>query len=334
MKCNSPSTSLASIAAYTIFACSAIHSSPSLAQEPAAAYPARSITLVVPYGAGSTTDIYARVLAEGLSQELHQAVVVENRAGAGGSIGLGQALRAAPDGYALMLVTTSSIAINGTLYSNLTYDPAKDITVLNVSSTTPNALIVPSKDGIETFADFKKMANGSALFFNSQGSGTSQHLSAVLLSRLMGIKAEHVAYRGQEAITGMIGGQTAFAFASIPSVLGLISGGKIKALAITGSKPSSALPGVPTLSSLGYAPFASGDAWYGVGVSKEVPVRVKETIALALSNVAANERVQAKLADLGFEPMTPMSSLERGTFVDAQVKFWSSLVRESGAKVD
>lgn len=298
-------------------------------------YPSRPLMLYVPFGAGSTTDIYARVLGEALSEELKQPVVVDNRPGAGGSIGLGMALRAPADGYTMALVTTSTIAINAHLYPKLAYNPAKDVSIVAIPSTTPNVLITPSNTGFKTYAEFEgNMKDGASHFFNSQGSGTSQHLSSVLLTQLSGIKADHVSYKGQEGITGMVGGQTQFAFASIPSVLGLIKGGKINALAITGPKEFSVLPGVPTLVSLGYKPFAQGEVWYGIGVNAKTPEAVKERLSQAVANVARLPKVQAKLVEIGFEPMPEMDAGARQKYVDGQVAFWGQLVKDSGAKAD
>ncbi|MGT2509584.1 Bug family tripartite tricarboxylate transporter substrate binding protein [Cupriavidus basilensis] len=291
--------------------------------------------LTVPYGAGSTTDIFARVVGEALSVELKQPVVVDNRPGAGGSMGIGQALRAPADGYTLMLVTTSSIAINGTLYNNLPYDPAKDVTIVSIVSSTANALVVPASLKVDTYKDFeKRMKDGAQHFYNSQGAGTTQHLSAVLLTQQAGLRTEHVPYRGQEGITGMLGGQTEFAFASLPSVLTLANSGKLKVLAVTGSKPSSALPNVPTLASLAYKAFATSDVWYGIGVNSNTPTPIKEKLAQGLAKVSAQPQLREKLARTGFEPMAPMSDAARQAFVESQVKVWSALVKESGAKAD
>lgn len=299
------------------------------------AFPTHALTLVVPYGAGSTTDIYARVLAEGLGAELKQAVVVENRPGAGGTIGIGQALRASPDGYTMMLVATSSIAINGSLYSSLPFDPVKDISVVAIPSKTVNALIVPSSSKAKTFQEFaKSISDGGQHFYNSQGAGTSQHLSSVLLGRVLNAKVEHVPYKGNEGITGMLGGQTEFAFASLPSVLGLAKGDKLRILAVSGPESVASAPGVPTLASIGYKDFAQGDVWYGIGVNSKVPSEVKDKLASALVAVANNANVQNKLKEAGFDPMAAMTQEQRDTYIVEQVKFWSSLVRESGAKID
>lgn len=299
-----------------------------------ASFPAKPVTLVVPYGAGSTTDLYARILAEGLTSELKQAVVVENRPGAGGTVGIGQALRAEPDGHTLMLVTSSSIAINGSLYTSLPFDPAKDVSVIAVLNTTPNALIVPASAKETNFAQFAQRIQSGKHFYFSQGSGTSQHLSNVLLGRVLKADLEHVPYRGQEGIAGMLGGQTEFGFASLPSILTLAKGGKLRILAVSGSKPVPSMPDIPTLASLGYKDFAAGEVWYGVGVSAATPATVKEQLSAALDKVAEKPEIRAKLNQAGFEPVAPMTAAQRQAFVDQQVEFWGRLVRESGAKVD
>lgn len=298
-------------------------------------FPSRPITLTVPFGSGSTTDIYARVFAEALGQELKQPVIVDNRPGAGGSIGLGISLRAPADGYTMALVTTSTIAINAGLYPKLPYNPGKDISIIAIPSTTPNVLVISSSRTEKTYGDFeRKMKDGLSHFYNSQGSGTSQHLLAVLLAQLTGIKAEHISYKGSEGITGMLGGQTEFAFASVPSVLSLVQGQKLNALAITGSKQLEALPNTPTLVSFGYKQFAATEVWYGFGVSSQTPASIKEKLATAISNVARLPRVQTKLAGIGFEPMTDMSSDALQKYVEGQIGFWGNLVRDSGAKAD
>jgi tripartite-type tricarboxylate transporter receptor subunit TctC len=299
-------------------------------------YPSKPITLAVPFGAGSTTDIYARALGEALAAELGQPVVVDNKAGAGGSIGIGQALRAPADGHTLMLVTTSTVAINASLYQGLSYSPAKDISVVAIPSTTPNVLVVPvSTPPLTTYPEFeRKFKDGREHFYNSQGAGTSQHLSSVLLTQLTGIKASNVAYKGADALTGMIGGQTEFAFATVPSVLSLIKGGKLNALAVSGSKSFSLLPEVPTMLSFGYRPFGGADIWYGIGVNSKTPAAVKEKLALAVSKVVKLPRVQTRLAEIGFDPMPEMSPASLQHFVDEQIAFWGRLVRDSGAKAD
>ena len=298
-------------------------------------YPSRRVTIVVPYGASSTNDIFGRIMAEGLSDELGQPVIVENKPGAGGTVGIGQVVRGEADGYTLAVISTSSVALNRALYTNLTYDPAKDLTPIAIPSTTPNALIVSADQNINTLEELIAKAKGlNPPRYNSAGSGTSQHLSAVLLSKVAGLNAEHVPYRGQEGITGMIGGQTLFGFASVPSVVGLVRGGKLKIVAMTGERPSSAFPEIPTFVSKGYPQFAYGEIWYGIGAPSGIPDAIKAKLSEALTKAVARPDIKERLAKAGFDPVPPMSKDERAQFIDRQVKFWGDLVKESGAKAD
>jgi tripartite-type tricarboxylate transporter receptor subunit TctC len=274
-------------------------------------------------------------MAEGLSAELGQPVIVENKPGAGGTVGIGQVIRSEPDGYTLAVISTSSVAINRALYANLTYDPAKDLVPIGIPSTTPNALIVSADQNINTLDELiAKAKTQSPPRFNSAGSGTSQHLSAVLLSKVTGMNAEHVPYRGQEGITGMMGGQTLFGFASVPSVVGLVRGGKLKILAVTGERPSSAFPEFPTFASKGFPQFTYGEIWYGIAAPSGIPDAVKDKLSAALTKAMANPEMKDRLAKAGFDPVPEMSKEERAQFIDRQVKFWGDLVRDSGAKAD
>lgn len=297
-------------------------------------YPSRRITLLVPYAAGSTNDIFARILAEGLSPKLGQSIIVENRPGAGGTVGIGQVIRAAPDGYTLALISTSSVAINRALYTNLSYDPAKDLVPVSIPATTPNALIVAADQEINSVEDLVrkgKAATGTPLRHFSPGNGTSQHLSAVLFSRLAGIKAENIPYKGQEGITGMIGGQTQYGFATVPSVVGLVNAGKIKVLGITGDRPSAMFPSAPTLASLGYPEFAYGQIWYGAAAPAKAPAAIREKLGSEIAKLLAEPGIQEKLLKAGFEIGAVMTGAEQEAFIGRQVTFWEQLVKESGA---
>ena len=312
-----------------------VFAAPSFAQDAAKDYPNRRVTIIVPYGAGSTNDIFGRLIAEGLSAELGQPVIVENKPGAGGTVGIGQVVRGEADGYTLAVISTSSVALNRALYSNLTYDPAKDLTPISIPSTTPNALIVSADQNLNTLEDLVTKAKTlNPPRYNSAGSGTSQHLSAVLLSQVAGLNAEHVPYRGQEGITGMIGGQTLFGFASVPSVVGLVRGGKLKMLAMTGERPSSTFPEIPTFVSKGYPQFAYGEIWYGIAAPSGVPDAIKEKLGASLTKAVEGADIKDRLAKAGFDPVPAMSKDERAQFIDRQVKFWGDLVRDSGAKAD
>lgn len=296
-------------------------------------YPNRPISLIVPYGPGTSTDIFARVIADAMGPELGQTVVVKNVSGAGGTLGLRQMLREAPDGHTLGLVTTSSIAINRAFYKNLPYDSLSDISIVGIPSSTPNVLVVPSDKGIRTVADLvKSIKGGEPSRYNSMGNGTSQQLLSVQLSQVAQLSAEHVPYRGQDGLMGMLGGQTLFAFASVPSIAALVEGGKMNILAATGTQAPARFPQVPTMVSLGYKGFEEGSSWYGVGLDSKTPQAIKDRLAAVIAKVAASDTVKKRLLDAGFEPAAPMTQAERDAFGRRQVDFWGKLVAESGVE--
>lgn len=308
---------------------------PALAQP--RALPAGTVTIVVPYGAGSTNDIIARLVAPEVSTLLGQTVVVDNRAGAGGTVGIGQVVRARPDGLTLALVSASSIPLNRALYRNLTFDPARDLRLLTIAGSTPNALIVSADSGIMSLAELVAAGKrpGQPLRHFSPGNGTSQHLSCAQLAALTGMTVENVPYRGPaDGLTGLMAGETKFGFASVPSVVGLIRDGKLRALGTTGPRPSNLLAGVPTLVSLGYPAFADTDVWYGFAAPLEVPAATQDLLREAFGRALANEGLKERLQRAGFDPVPPSTPEQLDAFVQTQVRFWAELVRSSGASMD
>lgn len=306
-------------------------SAPALAQ-----LPPGTVTIVVPYGAGSTNDIIARLVAPELAALLGQAVVVDNRPGAGGTVGIGQVVRARADGLTLALVSASSIPLNRALYRNLTFDPAAELRLLVIAGSTPNALIVSADSGITSLAELVAAGKrpGQTLRHFSPGNGTSQHLSCAQLATLTGMTVENIPYRGPaEGITGLMAGETNFGFASVPSVVGLIRDGKLRALGTTGPRPSS-LAGVPTLVSLGYPGFADTDVWYGFAGPKAMPEAVQTTLRDAFGRALTNDGLKERLQRAGFDAVPPSTPAQLDTFVQTQVRFWAELVTSSGATVD
>jgi tripartite-type tricarboxylate transporter receptor subunit TctC len=303
----------------------------------AGALPAGPVTIVVPYGAGSTNDIIARLVAPELSSLLGQPVVIDNRAGAGGTLGIGQVVRARPDGLTLALVSASSIPINRALYRNLNFDPARDLRLLAIAGSTPNALIVSAQSGITSLAELialGKRPGQPPLRHFSPGNGTSQHLSCAQLATLAGLTVENVPYRGPaDGLTGLIAGETNFGFASVPSVVGLVRDGRLRALATTGPRPSS-LAGVPTLASMGYPSFGDTDIWYGFAGPVGMPAAAQAALRTAFGRALANDGLKERLQRAGFDAVPPASPEQLDAFVQTQVRFWADLVRASNATVD
>ena len=307
------------------------------AQGGARALPAGTITLVVPYGAGSTNDILARLLAPEIGAQLGQAMVVDNRAGAGGTLGIGQVIRARPDGLTLALVSASSIPINQALYRNLPFDAARDLALIGIAGSSPNVLIVSADSGITSLAELLAQARRPGqppMRHFSPGNGTSQHLSCAQLASLTGIPVENVVYRGPaEALTGLMAREVVFGFASIPSIVGLLRDGRLRALGTTGPQPSS-LQGVPTLMSLGYPGFADTDVWYGIATQRAVPPAAQAELRGAFDRALALPGLRERLARAGFDPAAPISAERADAFLTSQASFWGNLVRSTGVTMD
>ncbi|MDB5378094.1 MAG: hypothetical protein JWR00_2540 [Rubritepida sp.] len=309
----------------------------SMAQAQSGGLPAGTVSIVVPYGAGSTNDIIARLVAPEVSALLGHTVVIENRPGAGGTLGIGQVVRARPDGLTLALVSASSIPINKALYRNLPFDPVRDLTLLVIAGSTPNALVVSADSGINSLADLialGKRPGQPPLRHFSPGNGTSQHLSCAQLATLTGLTVENVPYRGPaEGLTGMMAGETNFGFASVPSVVGLIRDGRLRALGTTGPREST-LAGVPTLVWMGYPGFGDTDVWYGIAAPKGMPAGTQALLRSAFGRALADDGLKQRLQRAGFDPVPPSTPEQLDAFVQTQVAFWADLVRTSGATLD
>ncbi|MDB5413462.1 MAG: hypothetical protein JWR10_1797 [Rubritepida sp.] len=299
--------------------------------------PTGAITIVVPFTAGSTNDIAARLVAPELMAQLGQSVVVENRPGAGGTVGIGQVIRARPDGLTLVLVSSSSIPINRALYRNLAFDPARDLTMIGMAGSTPNALMVSAASGITSLAELIALAKRPGqppIRYYSPGNGTAQQLSCVQIAMLTGMPVENVTYRGPvEGITALMTGEVAYGFATVPSVVGLVRDGLLRSVGTTGPRPST-LAGVPTLVSLGYPGFLETDIWFGIAASREVPAEGLALLRGAFDRALAGTAMKERLARAGFDPVPPRTPAQFDAFITSQVDFWAELVRSSGTTLD
>ncbi len=223
-----------------------------------ATYPARPAAFVVAYTPGSANDLLARIIAPELAVHLGQNVIVENKPGAGGSIGVGAVARAKNDGYTFGLVSTSTMAINPAIYRSVPYDPIKDFTLVIKLASTPNILVVPGQHPATSTQDLMRrmLAKEKGFQFGSPGNGTAQHLEAALLAKAAGARADHVPYRGPaEQLTALVAGQVDFGFFALPAALGYVKDGRLRALGITTLTASNLLPNVPSLSTAGLEGF-------------------------------------------------------------------------------
>jgi tripartite-type tricarboxylate transporter receptor subunit TctC len=300
-----------------------------------AAYPTKPITIIVPFSAGGTTDILARVVGLHVGQTLGQPVIVDNRAGAGGNIGTQAVARAPADGYTLLMGTVGTHAINQDLYKKLPFDPIKDFAPLSRVAMVPNLLVAnptqPYKNVKELIAYAK--ANPGKVNFASSGSGTSIHLSGELFKQMTQIDMQHVPYKGSApAVADLIGGQTAIMFDNMPSVMPHVKAGKLRALAVTTAKRSPALPDVPTIAESG-VPGYDTSSWFGLLAPVGTPADVVAKLNAAIAKALADPDVKTKLAEQGAEPH-PEKPEQFAAFIASETAKWGKVVKESGASVD
>ena len=304
-------------------------------------YPTRPIKLVVPFPAGGTTDILARAVSAELTKSFGQSVIVENRAGAGGNIGTEIVAKSPADGYTLLMGTVGTHGINQSLYAKLPFDPIKDFAPVTEVAAVPNVLVLnvalADKNkitDIRSFINYLK-ANPGKLNMASSGNGTSIHLAGELFKAETKTFMLHIPYRGSaQAITDLIGGQADLMFDNLPSALPFIKSGKLRALGLTSSKPSPALPGVQPISKTG-GELANYEAssWFGIlapaGTPKEVVSKLQQEISRAILSPVVN----AKLVAQGADPVgnTPE---QFAAFIKSETVKWAKVVKASGAKID
>ena len=299
----------------------------------AQAWPARPIKLVVPFPPGGLIDNMARLVAPKLSQELGQAIVIDNKPGAGGNLGASEAARAAPDGYTL-LMASPPLTINPALYTKLPYKPDQ-IAPIALLGRVPNVLVVAPGAGINNLAELTALARSKPgqLNYASNGQGTSLHLSAELYKSQAGIFVTHIPYRGAAAgLSGLMAGEVQLMFDNLPSALGLIQGGKLKALAVTTPQRSSALPNVPTMEEAGmkgYQVFA----WFGMAAPAGLPAPVQQRLEQALERVAAEPEIKAAMLKAGAEPAW-MNAQNLAGFMQADTAQWKKVAAYAKIALD
>jgi len=292
----------------------------------------RPIKLVVPFAAGTSTDIVGRVLGEALARQLSQPVIVDNRPGAGGAIGSELVARSGADGHTVLLGTVGTHAINASLYKRLSYQPQRDFVPLGFVGATPTLLVVPAAAPWKTVADMRQ-ASGKSVSFASAGNGTSGHLAGELLNLRLGKDFVHVPYRdGAQALTEVMAGNVQFMFYHPAAVLPQVRAGKLRALGASSARRSMAAPDVPTLAEQGIADFDLV-AWFMLYAPADMPTAQRDRLREATQAVLAQPAVRDKLAAQGIEPMA-MTAAEMTAFGTAEIAKWGEAVRRSGAQVD
>jgi len=296
----------------------------------AADYPARPITLVVPYPAGGGNDVIARLVAAKMSGTLGQPIVIENRGGAGSTIGTRDVARSAPDGYT-MLIATSALAINPSLYPDVAYDPKKDFAPIGLIATSPNFVLVNPSVPVHSVAELIALAKKEPgkLDFASTGIGTSTHLSAVLFATIAGIKLNAVPYKGvAPAITDLLGGQVALMFCPMASVVGQVRAGSLRAIAVTGAKRSPLFPDLPTVAEAGLPGYAA-ELHYGLVAPAGTPKEIVAKLNGALNHALADADVRSRLAADGAETLPGTPETYAADIASEEAK-WGAIIKKAG----
>ena len=300
-----------------------------------AGYPTKPVTIVVPFAAGGTTDILARIIGQALTTELGQSVIVDNRAGAGGNIGGAMAAKAPADGYTLFMGTVGTHAINASLYKKMPFDPIKDFAPLTRVANVPNLLVAnpaqPYKTVKELIAYAK--ANPGKVNFGSSGNGSSIHLSGELFKSLARVDMVHVPYKGSApAVTDLLGNQIGIMFDNMPSAIQHVRSGKLVPIAVTTAKRSPELPNVPTIAEAG-VPGYEATSWFGMFAPAGTPAPVLTKLNTALVKVLNQAEVKKKINDQGAETVSETPE-QFAAFIKAESIKWGKVVKESGASLD
>ena len=302
-----------------------------------AAYPEKSIRIVVPFPVGTGADIAARRLAEALSQELKQSFIVDNRSGAGGALGSTLVAKAVPDGYTLLAGTLNTHAMNQALYPDLPYDPVRDFEPITRITAFPNALVVPVSLKVNTLAELISLAKqreATPLTYGSGGSGTSAHLSAVLLAQTAGIKLQHIPYKGtSQVMVDLLAGRVDMIFGNIPVVLPYVKEGQLKALTVTAEQRSGQMPDVPTVVELGIK-NAEISVWIGLFAPKNTPSEIIQLLNATARKILATPAMQSAYLQEGGQVQTDASSAEFAVVLQKDIDRWNRVVKESGASVN
>jgi tripartite-type tricarboxylate transporter receptor subunit TctC len=303
---------------------------PAAAQQ---AYPSHPITLIVPFPPGGSTSVVARIVAERMSETLGQTIVVDNRGGAGGTVGTRAAARSAPDGYTILLGYTGTLAIGPSLHANAGFDPRKDFAPIGMIGESPMLVLVHPSVPAKTLAEFVALAKTKTMPYASAGNGTVGHVAAELLASTAGIKMMHVPYRGTgPAINDLVGGHVPMSISPVPPVLGNVQAGTLRAIAITSAKRSAFMPDVATVAESGFPGFEAA-LRYGLVAPAGTPRPIIDRLNKELRAAVESAVVRERLAKEGATPIVSTPE-EYGIDIDREETKWSKIVRESGAKAE
>jgi tripartite-type tricarboxylate transporter receptor subunit TctC len=298
-------------------------------------YPSRPITLIVPFPPGGSTTVMARNVADKMAATLGQQIVVDNRGGAGGTIGTRSAAKAAPDGYTILLGYTGTLSIAPSLYAHAGYDPRKDFAPIGMIGTAPSVLVVHPSVPVKSVAELIAYAKAASapVAYGSPGVGTANHLAAELFANAAGVKLQHIPYKGSgPAMSDLVGGHIPMMFVPIPAAIGNVQSGTLRGLAVSSPKRSSMLPDLPSVQEAGVKDFDVA-LRYGLAAPAGTPRPIVDKLNKALNAALASDEVKKRLATEGAEalPGTPEAYADD---IDREEKKWSALVRRLNLKVE
>ncbi len=298
-------------------------------------WPSKPIRVFVPFPAGGGTDIVAREVTQKIQSTAKWTFVIDNKPGSGGNLGIDAGAKAPADGYSLVIGQTSNLAINPTLYPKLPYDPVNDLTPIGLIGNAPLVVVVATNSPFRTLADVMAAAKAKpgTVNYATSGNGTVAHLATELLQREAGVKLTHIPYKGAaQGINDVIGGQVELYVSSVPTLIGHIKNGKMRALAVTSSKRTDDLPQVPTVAESGYKGFEAV-TWFGLLGPAKLPASVAASLNTELNKALASPDLRKKLEDQGLE-VTPGTGDQFGKLIRADIAKWGRVVKESGAKAE
>lgn len=309
-----------------------------LAAGPAAAqsdWPSKPIRFIVPFPPGGASDILGRLMAQRLSDVLGQRVVIENRGGANGNIGSEAAAKSPADGYTFLVITSGTHAINVSLYRSMPFDPVRDFDPVVGFATVPNILVVRNGLPVRSVAEFIEhvRARPGQVNYGSIGNGSSQHLAGAQFEMVTGVRMQHVPYRGApQAIAEMLNETLDCMFQLVPNIVEQVKAGRVRALAVTSARRSSALPEVPTMAEAGVANYETA-GWFGLVAPRGTPPAIVQRVARESAAILNSAELQQRLTEIGAEPM-PIGPDELRAFIAAEIPRWREIVRASGAQLD
>jgi tripartite-type tricarboxylate transporter receptor subunit TctC len=297
-------------------------------------YPAKPVTVIIPFSTGSASDVVARIALERMGASMGRRFVVDNRPAAGGNVGTLAATKAAPDGYTILMSTSGPLATNKILYPNLGYDPERDLQPISLYAVLPNIVVVSARVPINSVKELIDHVKATPnVPYGSVGPGSSQHLAGAFFEQIAGVRMTHVPYRvTSQMVADLISGEVPVSFQLLPNVVGQIKAGQVRPLAVAGVKRLSALPDVPTAAEVGVKGYESA-AWFAFlaprGTPRPIVDRLHAEVVAAMSDAA----VRSRFAEFGAEPMATTPE-ELARFISAEVAKWRAIIAKAGITVD